>query len=150
MDTATKSNQHPPGYNPIWHECDRHGCYLVERNPKTEWFASCFRGKISISDMDKIVEVNGRALVLEWKGTGGVLRTAQIIMWERLTRGRMFTVMAVNGNPKTMEVDSYRWCRDGQWDKDWTPGGMLDLQEQFTKWNDWAEKNPVSHAWAGR
>lgn len=130
------------GYNPIRHDCQRNGCYLVECHPKTEWFASCFRGKISFSDMDRIVEVGGRALVIEWKGPGGKISFAQELMWKRLTRGGMFTVIAVNGDPKEMIVDSYRLCYEGKW-QEWQESSTIDLRDRIKNWNEWAESHPV-------
>lgn len=130
------------GYNPIRHQCIRDGCYLTECHPKTEWFASCFPGKISFSDMDRIVERHGRALVLEWKGPGGNLARAQEIMWDRLTRGTVITTIVVNGDPKTMEVSSYKICWNGKW-QEWCESGLIDLRERIKAWADWAETHPV-------
>lgn len=132
----------PAGYNPIYHNCQQFGCYLVECHPKAEWFASCFPGKISFSDMDRIVERKGRALIMEWKGEGGRISQAQEIMWKNLTRGTMLTTIAVQGNPKTMEVTSYRVCWDGKW-HEWKESGTLDLRERIEAWAKWAEQNPV-------
>lgn len=130
------------GYNPIRHKCESKGCYLQNFHPKTEWFAPLFPGKINFSDMDRIVEVAGRALVLEWKGYGGEISKGQEIMWGRLTRGTMMTTIAVEGDPKSMDVSAYRICFNGKW-QDWKEGGLLDLTDRIKKWNDWASSNPV-------
>lgn len=135
-------NEYAKGYNPIRHDCGRHGCYLTECHPKAEWFASCFPGKISFSDMDRIVERNGRALVMEWKGAGGALTQGQEIMWAKLTRGTMLTAVAVNGDPKTMEVSAYRICWNGKWEA-WVSCGITDLYERIKAWATWAETHPV-------
>jgi len=107
-----------------------------------EWFADCFPGKISFSDMDHIVERNGRALVVEWKGPKGQLGKGQEIMWAKLTRGTMLTTIVVNGDPKTMDISSYQVCWNGKWS---TPheSGLVDLHERIKSWADWAEQHPV-------
>jgi len=138
---------HPLGWNPMDHECGAAAfpsvrCYLIECNPRTEWFADIFPGKISISDMDKIVEISGRALVFEWKRPGGKLTLGQEIMWARLTRGKMITTFAVNGTPKDMVVYALRVCWNGKWGK-WEECGLLDLRERIVRWKEWALKNPV-------
>jgi hypothetical protein len=92
--------------------------------------------------MDRIVEIQGRALVLEWKGIGGDISKGQEIMWQRLTRGSMITVIAVQGNPKNMEVSSLRVCYDGKW-KDWYEAGTIDLANRIESWTGWALSNPV-------
>ena len=130
------------GYNPIRHDCNKYGCYLIECHPKAEWFAPCFPGKISFSDMDRIVERNGRALILEWKGPGGEISKGQEIMWQKLTRGTMLTTIAVNGDPKTMEVSAYRICWNGKWDK-WCECGTIELHDKMKAWAEWAETHPV-------
>lgn len=131
------------GYNPFRHDCNQYGCYLSECHPKTEWFASCFPGKISFSDMDHVVERNGRALIIEWKGEKGGIGRGQEIIWGKLTRGTMLTTIVVNGNPKSMEVSSYKICWNGKWDDAWTEAGLIDLKDRIKKWADWAETHPV-------
>jgi len=130
------------GYNPIRYDCSQYGCYLTECQPKTEMFSDCFPGKISFSDMDRIVERNGRALIIEWKGPGGEIKRSQEIMWGKLTRGTMITTIAVNGDSKTMEVSAYRICWDGEW-RNWQQSDFGELKLRITSWANWAETNPV-------
>ncbi len=95
-----------------------------------------------MSDMDRIVEIAGRALVLEWKGPGGQIGLGQRIMWERLTRGKMLTVIAVEGDAKTMAVDKICHCWNGRWGE-WINSSLLELNERLTNWAKWANANPV-------
>lgn len=55
------------GYNPMQWNCERQGCFNVKKRPKIEMFADCLPRKISFSDIDGIVEINGNLLLLEWK-----------------------------------------------------------------------------------
>lgn len=104
------------GCNPMRWNCDKQGCFNKKRRPKTEIFHDLFPGMVSFGDVDGIVEVNGFALVLEWKGVGVPLSTGQKMMWERLTKvGKgessnvpllTFSVLVVEGCAETMTVKS--------------------------------------------
>ena len=86
--------------------CQDKGCF---RNlcPKLGYFDDCFQGRIGMSDVDGIVEVAGRFLLLEWKSAGGSLQTGQRIMFERMTGlSPKLTVIVVSGDPQDMTVNS--------------------------------------------
>ena len=55
------------GYNPLRWDCEKRGCFNIKRRPKIEVFHKCFPGNINFGDVDGIVEINGRGLMLEWK-----------------------------------------------------------------------------------
>ena len=57
----------PLGYNPLRWDCGKSGCFNKILRPRIEEFAGCFPGRISLSDIDGIVEVGGFFLLLEWK-----------------------------------------------------------------------------------
>jgi hypothetical protein len=90
-------------------KCAERGCYR-KLMPRLGMFDDCFPGRIGMSDVDGIVEIAGRFLLLEWKAEGGRLTTGQRIMFERLTAGNSdpmkFTVIVVSGNPESMDVES--------------------------------------------
>jgi len=52
----------------IRHNCEIDGCYLKNQTPDWGFLDNSFSGKIRVSDIDGIVEVNGHLLILEWKG----------------------------------------------------------------------------------
>lgn len=97
-----------PGFNPIRWDCEQQGCFNKLCRPKLEIFAECFPGKMAMSDIDGIVEIGGRYLMLEWKNEwdGKVIHvdTARRIMYERVTADGDFVVYVVAGNAQTMEV----------------------------------------------
>lgn len=94
------------GSNPLHWDCDARGCFNKKKRPKIEIFAGLFPGRVSFGDVDAIVELNGFALVLEWKGQGAPIKGGQRMMWERLTRDGTITVFVVEGDAETMEVYS--------------------------------------------
>lgn len=98
------------GYNPLRWNCEKSGCYNQTLRPRIEEFAECFPRRIGMSDVDGIVEIAGRFLLLEWKSAGGAVTTGQRIMFERMTSGNMdphkFTVIVVSGHPREMQVES--------------------------------------------
>lgn len=92
------------GYNPMRWDCGARGCYNLKQRPKIEQFAQFLPGRIAMSDVDAIVEVNGRFLLLEWKtGTPRDLQTGQRILAERMTAAtRAITYVVVWGDPEFM------------------------------------------------
>ena len=139
------------GYNPLRarEDCKRGICFLENSHPRSEWFFDCFDGPITFSDMDRIVEVAGRALILEWKSVRAELeplqndiRNGQAIMWKRLTRGKMITCLAVAGDAKEMSPEAYRICFNGRWSEIYEIG-LIDLAEKIKNWNSWAKAHPI-------
>ncbi len=113
---ATKSDafKRGSGYNPLRWDCDRDGCFNKKRRPKIEVFYDCFPGKINFGDVDGLVEWRNKFCLLEWKGDGGELRTAQRIAFERFTESSGNIVFVVHGNPETMEVEKYGYYFNGK------------------------------------
>ncbi len=86
--------------------CDDKGCFR-SLCPKLGVFDICFGGRIGMSDIDGVVEINGRFLFLEWKSKGGHLGTGQRIMFERMTAlSPKMTAIVVCGEPVSMTVES--------------------------------------------
>ena len=107
--------------------------------PRLEEFAECFPGKISFSDVDGWVEINGKFLVLEWKSAGGKLREAQRIAFKEVTKSRNWSVFVVHGNPRLMTVDNIQIFRNGKS----LPLEYCDLETlklRFKKWAKWAKE----------
>lgn len=130
------------GYNPMNWNCERQGCFNIEKRPKIEEFHDCFHSNISMSDVDAIVEVNGNILIIEWKQHSQKLGDGQRILFQRLTcRDRIF-VYVVRGCPKTMEIEGYQLIEDGNMPTPFvecTTSHFLTILKDF---NDWAVKNP--------
>ena len=77
------------------HDCSRSGCYK-ETLPDWGVLAGCFPGRIAPTDLDGIVELRGRVLILEWKRPDGRIPRGQEILLERLA-ARGLTVFVVWG-----------------------------------------------------
>jgi len=108
-------NVKPLGYNPMRWNCREKGkCYNQTLRPRIEEFAGCFPGKISMSDVDGIVEIRGHFLLLEWKAAGGAVTGGQRIMFEQLTAlSNKVTVIVVSGEPRLPQVKSIQIFRNG-------------------------------------
>lgn len=64
----------------------------------------CFSNTgIKVSDLDGIVERNGRFLVFETKSPGADIPTGQAIMFESMVATGLFNVMLIWGKPSTPE-----------------------------------------------
>lgn len=126
------------GYNPMRWDCDRSGCFNIYRRPKIEVFHDCFPGRISFGDVDGIVEINGRGLMLEWKSQSIDIPQGQRIMYTRLTRGKLLTVLVLCGDPQSMEINYMGWFFDGKYtepDRYDTEG----VKSHIKSWVDWAK-----------
>ena len=96
------------------YDCDKQGCFNVKKRPKIEVFDKCFSGKIAMTDVDGLVEVNSRFLFLEWKPSLA-LSTGQRILYERLTAmSTGVTVLVVAGDPERMDVSAIQVIRQGR------------------------------------
>ena len=96
------------GYNPMRYDCSSNGCYNKTLRPRIETFAECFPRRIGMTDVDAMVELNNKFMMIEWKARGGSLSRGQEIMFEKLTKDNdLFCVYVVEGCPSTMEVTQY-------------------------------------------
>lgn len=129
------------GYNPMRWSCDERGCYNLKHRPKIEMFADIWPGRISMGDVDGIVEIAGNALMLEWKSNEKEIPAGQRIMYRRITNGKRVTVLCVAGNAESMEVASYKLFYDGR-EIDWRKGSLEALRERMKSWCMWAQGNP--------
>ena len=122
------------GFNPMRWDCEKQGCFNKKRRPKIEQFAECLPGKIAFSDVDGIAEVNGRALVLEWKAQPTDIPTGQRIMWQRLTKTGILSVLCIAGDAETMDVTDTRYCHLGAWDKAWKTDNIQGVKDSIKRW----------------
>jgi len=105
----------PQGHNPLRWNCAEQGCFNKLRRPKIEVFADCFPRRINFGDVDGLVELNGKGLLLEWKCGTGQLPTGQKRAYQNLTKTGLLTVICITGNAETMECDSYGLFYQGRW-----------------------------------
>lgn len=116
--------------------CQDKGCF---RNlcPKLGFFDDCFPGRIGMSDVDGIVEIAGRFLLLEWKSEGGFLHTGQRIMFERLTAlSPKLTIIVVSGDPMNMAVHNVVVFHGGNA----APAEVLDADALKARIKQWADR----------
>ena len=140
------------GHNPLRWDCERHGCFNLKRRPKIEVFADCFPGRISLGDVDGIVEIGGNALLLEWKSEACALPTGQRLLYQRLTWSGPVAVMIVVGDAETMTVTATsvfdrgnRYPAEG-----YEPADLPLIKTRLAAWSRWAAQNPpVSSHGAG-
>jgi hypothetical protein len=129
-----------PGFNPMRWDCRTKGCFNKKRRPKIEVFHDLFPRRISFGDVDGIVEINGYALVLEWKGHSVPIPVGQRIMWERLTESGMIVVLVVEGDAESMVVSGIAHFKRGKL-YDSKDANMDELRRMIKSWVDWAESN---------
>lgn len=129
------------GFNPMRWDCERRGCFNTQRRPKIEIFSDLFPGAINFGDVDAIVEINGYALVLEWKSDRNDPTRAQHIMWSRLTASSPITVMLVVGDAEIMAVEAVGNFFDGIYK---TPEScnLDEMRDQIASWVKYAQTQP--------
>ena len=121
----------------ITHNCELHGCYIKKMTPDWGFLDSSFSGKIRIGDIDGIVEVNGKLLILEWKTEGVNLPLGQEIMFKRITPGRKITVIVIWGDPEETTPTHYQLFSDGK--KDEKKVADSDIIKRFCiRFENWA------------
>lgn len=129
------------GFNPLRWKCETRGCFNELQRPKIEIFAADLPGRIAFSDVDAVTEVAGNALCLEWKSDVMPIPTGQRIMWERLTRTKMLSVLCVVGDAGTMEVSHTARFFAGSW-FGWRQDSTEGLHKAIQDWAAWAQANP--------
>ena len=121
------------GYNFLRWDCEKNGCFNKLCRVKFHVFADCFPGNINFSDVDGIVEINGRALMLEWKTNRGSLPTGQAIMYRRITKAGLISVLCVVGNAETMQCEGYSIYKEGKF-FEFKRGALRQIKKVIRKW----------------
>lgn len=121
------------GYNPIRWDCERQGCWNAACRPPIHFFHDCFPRKISMSDIDATVELNGHFLFLEWKSVDSDLPVGQAKYFRQLTRNPNITSIVVfaPGNPNA--VEKIMVVRGGDFNS-WEDCSLEDLHRRVRKW----------------
>ena len=128
-----------PGFNPLRWNCSLRGCFNLKRRPKIEVFADCFPRRINFGDVDGIVEINGYALMLEWKSSASELPTGQRKMYSKLTSAGKTTVLCLVGDAETMKVTHQQTFTAGK-SSGWKESSLDDAKALMRAWSDYAEQ----------
>ena len=123
-------------------DCESQGCFNRKKRLKFAVFKDVLPGKISFSDVDGLVEINGNLLFMEWKDHPQI-STSHRILFERLTRFSPATVLIVEGDAESMSVSSVRTVREGRIGPEQT-ADIDSLRAMIKQWADWAQGNPVT------
>jgi hypothetical protein len=118
--------------------CAERGCFNEKHRLNFAEFYDALPGRISFTDIDAITEVEGKALMMEWKSRLGDLPAGQRIMFERLTRGKVFSVLCVVKDPNTNAVTHIGKYFDGRW-HGWHVGTNGDVFQSIKRWAEWAQ-----------
>jgi hypothetical protein len=136
------------GANPIRWDCGTRGCFNRLRRPKIEHFATCFPGRIAMSDIDATVEVNSHFVFLEMKSHQGDIPLGQRLYFERLTRlSPRIVALILCGDAETMRCEAMRWIYEGRL-SDWQPASFADVAAQLRAFSTWAtgQHSPAAQA----
>jgi len=122
----------------IRHNCETHGCYIKKMTPNWGFLDSSFSKRITVGDIDGIVEANGKLLILEWKTSGAEIPLGQQIMFEKVTPiSGIVTVIVIWGDPEETTVSGYQLFFNGKKQKK-KEAGCDDIKEVCRRWEFWA------------
>lgn len=122
------------GYNPIKWDCERNGCWNAACRPPIHFFCDCFPRKISMTDIDATVELNGHFLFLDWKSHPGELSTGQRIYFKRLSElSKRIVCIVVYAANNPNDVEQVKVIYDGH-EGQWEPCTLDDLVERMRRW----------------
>lgn len=82
----------------IRHSCQGQGCFLDLHAPNWGVLDGVLPRGIRPSDLDGVIEMNGRFLWLEYKGPGAALPRGQRLMYEALALTPKHTVMVISAS----------------------------------------------------
>jgi hypothetical protein len=106
--------------------------------------SGCFgNSRIRVSDLDGIIERNGRFLVLEAKSHGASVSTGQRRMFDEMAKTGVFTIIVLFGetnNPQRMRVTTQQ--EDGRVVSVEKQASMADVRDMVQRWYRFA--NTVS------
>ena len=118
-------------------KCEHDGCWKEKNLLDFSVFTGLFPRNINFTDVDGLVELNGKFLLQEWKHQQG-LPTGQKLMIERLTRIDEFTVFVVIGSSETMSPTLIQEWHNGTPTK-WNSCDQKQLLDRISAWVTWAE-----------
>ena len=127
-----------PKFSPFRWDCDKQGCFNTKCRPDFGVFYDCFPGKGSFTDIDGIIEINGKLLLLEWKSKPDTIPVGQQIMYKHLSRKCDAFVVCVSGDAETMQIDHALSFSKGHMGR-WIPISTEQVVELFTKWAAFAK-----------
>lgn len=128
-------------------DCEDSGCLVKAKSPDlapiAEMLPEGWRGiGIRPSDLDCVIERNGRFLVIEFKSKdAGHIKTGQRILFERMSVLENFSVILVDG--LMTADDPYRAHAIfkkgvlGPWR---TEGGVGSLKNLVRRWAEWVDE----------
>ena len=124
----------------IRHNCETHGCYIKKMTPNWGFLDSSFSNRITVGDIDGIVEANGKLLILEWKTTGAEVPMGQHIMFSKITKkGSIVVVIVIWGDPEETVVTHYQLYVNGIVEKKKEAGGE-EIKGICVRWEKWASE----------
>ena len=118
-------------------KCQDRGCYLAMRSDP-EMFDDCWPRKISMGDIDGLVEIKGHFLLVEFKHPGQKVPDGQAIMFKKLVSHGNFTVLVVYAEQNRV----LSWAISSAKGEKLQEGTTGQLQDWVRAWASWADKHP--------
>lgn len=130
--TPHNSQRESNGFRPIRWDCARDGCFNEKCRARFDELYDALPSKISFTDLDGIVEVNGRFLVIEWKHSRHIPQ-GQLILFQQLAALPQFTVIVLVGKPQLSLVKEATIIFPNK-PITWYSASLASVKEYIRKW----------------
>ena len=127
------------GENVMNWDCLENGCFNHKCRPRFKVFAECFADNVNLTDVDGVVERNGKAFFLEWKSRGerktipSELSLGQKIMFKNLSKIDGFVAVVVFGWAQNMKITHMKKIENGV-EGEWEKADIEDLKDYMKRW----------------
>ena len=120
-------------------DCEQgENCYIEQILPNWAVFNECFAGtRIRITDVDGVVERNGKFLFIEVKQNTKTILTGQKILFEKLTENAphiSVLLLYAHNVSKEMDIQEYAVFKNGEMTQDWTPTNTEEMKGYVKAW----------------
>jgi hypothetical protein len=117
-------------------------CFNLIKRIRLGVFDECFSRGIGYTDIDAFVEIDRSFGIQEWKGPGKLLPTGQRIAFQRFTENNNNSVLIVDGDARTMTVNSYYSIDHGEVRRV-VPSDLKKLKEHIKTWRELVEGKKI-------
>ena len=117
--------------------CNTDGCYKEKCVPDWGPLDGYLPRGCRPTDVDGIIEIDGRFLLLEFKSHGGQLQCAQRWLFERLTAdsSNVLVVVMSAGTNELESLQKIRFVRNGKMGE-WIPCNLSQFIERYRNWGE--------------
>jgi len=116
------------------HQCDVGGCFNELYRPRLEYYKPCFDGRISMGDVDALVERRGYVLIEEYKSGRDIPQAQRRVAHEITRKPGTVYIAAQCRDVASMAVLAISVWRRGRQLYDWRESSLAALMAIHRHW----------------